>query len=144
MQPYRKPAHVISARVLILSLFACCILMGTALAKKPPKTYPEEGKVIGTGVLEHQVGIYSHSYTVETDVNIFLLDCDKRGGVFHHTGEECGGDKKIQVGDIIHFRVEKEWFYIPVTETNPDSDSGQKEQGEERLRVLRLELKTGN
>ena len=131
--------------MLIFICLTVCFFSSVAVAKKPPKAYPEEGKVIGTGVLEHQVGMYSHTYTLETGAKVYLLDCDKRGNVFHHTGEECGGNKRLQVGDTIHFRVEKEWLYIPVTETSTDSDRiDHTEQTEQRLRVLREELKPTN
>ena len=130
---------------LLLACLTALIFTSIALAKKAPKVYPQEGKVVGTGVLEHQVGYYSHTYTVETGEKVFLLDCDKSGSFFHHTGEECGGNKKLQVGDVIHFRLEKEWFYIPVTETVKDSDNiDHQEQTDQRPRVLREELKSSN
>ena len=126
----------------VLAFLTVCLFVSNSDGKKQPKTYPEEGKVIGTGTLEHQVGIYSHTYTIESGDKVFLLDCDNRGSIFHHTGEECGGTKKIQVGDVLHFRIEKEWFYIPITETVSNADNSEGEQqGEQKLRILRQELK---
>ena len=138
----RENNLVRQGRLLWLILLMVSLL---ASGKKQPKTYPEEGKITGTGVLEHQVGIYSHTYTVETNDKVFVLDCDKRGNIFRHTGEECGGEKKFQVGDLVHFRIDKEWFCIPVTENVSDSDRCEhKEQGEQKLRILRQQLKSNN
>lgn len=160
MQQYRKLAYVIPSRVLILSLFASCFLAGTAFAKKPPKTYPEEGKVIGTGTSGQATtaGLtmgsatpltrtkYTHTYKVETATSILVLDCGKLP-FFGSTGGDCGGDKKIKLGDVIHFRIEKEWAYIPVTQTVADnpydssSTNSHPEQDEQKLRILSEELK---
>jgi hypothetical protein len=120
--------------VLILSVLALSIRPGTAFAKKPPKTYPEEAKVIGTSVSQSA----RYVYKVETDTRTYELECDKapRPGLSTYTPRECGGAKKIQIGDVIHFRSEKGWAYIPVTETDGLS-------GEQRLRVQREELKPG-
>lgn len=82
-----------------------------AFAQKPPKSYPEEGKVIGRGTTEHTAGVstfYTQTYKVETDKAIFVLDCCKKP-FFGKRGAECGGDKKIQLGEAIRFRVEKNY-----------------------------------
>ncbi len=73
--------------------------------------------------------MYSHTYKIETDTKVFELDCDKTA-MFHSTGEGCGGDKKLEIGDVIHFRVEKESFYIPLADGS-----------EQKLRILSQELK---
>jgi hypothetical protein len=159
MHHYRKLACGIPERLLILSLFAFCILAGTAFAKKPPKTYPEEGRVIGTGTSGQATtaGLtmgsapltrtkYTHTYKVETATSILVLDCGKLP-FFGSTGGECGGDKKIKLGDVIHFRIEKDSAYIPVTQTVPDDSSDpsnrntHQEQDEQKLRILSQELK---
>jgi len=49
-------------------------------------------------------------------------------------GEECGGSKKLQVGDVIHFRIEKGQAYIPITRTDNSA-------AEEKLRILSTALK---
>jgi hypothetical protein len=129
---------------LVLACLAAFILLtSAAIAKKQTKVYPQEGKVVGTGVLEHHVGYYSHTYTVQTSEKVLLLDCDKSGNFIHRTGEGCGGNKKLQVGDVIHFRLEKEWLYLPVTETFADIDNiDRQQQTEQRLRVLKEEPKS--
>lgn len=119
------------------------LLLGSANAKKPPKTYPEEGKIVGTGTLEHQVGYYSHTYTLETSSKRLWLDCPHGGSLFQHVGSECGGKEPIKVGDVVHFRVEKDWLYVLVTRDVYDDakhDLVPKED-EEKLRILNEELK---
>jgi hypothetical protein len=49
-------------------------------------------------------------------------------------GEECGGSKKLQVGDVIHFRIDKDRAYIPITKAYNSA-------GEEKLRILSTALK---
>ena len=124
------------------------VLSQPALAKHPPKSYPESGKVIASGLNEHTkshpawggqngspahgggtYSVYSHTYKIETDTKIFELDCGKTA-MFHSTGEGCGGDKKLEIGDAIHFRIEKDSFYIPLADGS-----------EQKLRILSQELK---
>jgi len=87
------------------------ILIGTGFAGNPAKTYPEQGKVIANGTIGPTLGqttIYTHVYEVETDKAVFVLDCGKKP-FFSRRGGECGGDQKIQIGDLLHFRIEKNW-----------------------------------
>ena len=139
------------AFVLLLLIFAAAALPDMAVAKKQPKTYPEEGKVTASTVNEVPYrrtasgangttypvhGIHrTRVYTVETASRIFDLDCGKTPSLFSSTPGECGGDKKIQLGDTIHFRLEKGWAYIPAPEAAYPAQ-------EERLRVLKEEMKT--
>jgi hypothetical protein len=132
------------ARTFFRVLFAGALLalaQGEALADKKPKTYPETGKVIGLGTTPHTRGhgtVYSHTYKVETDNAIFLLDCGKLP-FMAGTGAECGGEqRKLQLGDEIHFRIEKSDAYISA----PDL-SGGTGSDEERLRIISQELKPG-
>lgn len=130
----------------LVSSFCICVFIGTALAKKVPKSYPQEGKVIGTGTTEHTdssgsggaqstLSHYSHVYTVETATEVFKLDCGKLPKfVWSSTGAECGGSKKIQIGDVLHFRVQKGWVYIPLGDGQDAS--------EQKLRILSEEMKS--
>jgi hypothetical protein len=79
--------------------------------------------------------VYTHTYKIETSTKTYQLDCDEDNG--------CGGDKKIQIGDVIHFRLEKGWAYIPVVETTTDLSTYAKQtvSREQRLRILSEELK---
>jgi hypothetical protein len=144
---------------LVLLILALVVLPGPTLAKKPSKTYPEQGKVTATSVNQvpyhqtvggangttisvHRIRI-TRTYEVVTDNRIYQLDCGKTPPIFSSTPEECGGDKKIQIGDLIRFRLEKGWAYIPAVETVTDSSTYVKQSvcTEERLRVLSEELK---
>ena len=53
----------------------------------------------------------SHSYKVETATRVIELDCLKKG-MFKY--KDCGGEDGMQVGDVIHLRIEKGWAYIPL------------------------------
>jgi len=116
---------------LVLLVLALSFPPGTAFAKKQPKTYPEEGKVIGMGF--NQLG-RSRTYKVETDTRIYELDCSKPSFFPNSAVPECGGERKLQIGDVIHFRTEKGWAHIPVSAFVSDTD-------EQKLRILREEMK---
>jgi hypothetical protein len=136
-----------------MSVVVMSILAGIAFATKEPKTYSEEGRVIGTGTKEHtrtdgsifgspgggtngsvsSRSKYTHTYKVQTATKIFEMDCGKEA-VFHSTGAEClAGSKPIQVGDVLHFRIDKDYAYIPLL------DSTGTQTGEEKLRILSAE-----
>jgi hypothetical protein len=68
-----------------------------------------------------------------TGTKSYVLECGHKP-VFGTTGEECGGNKKLQIGDVIHFRIEKDKAYIPITKTDSSV-------GEEKLRILSTTLK---
>jgi len=137
-----KPAF--GVLVLCVSVLSSSLV---AFAKRESKAYPESGKVIGTGLNEHTkshpawsdpngtshgggaYSAYSHTYRVETDTRIYELDCGKTA-MFHSTGKACGGDKGLQIGDVIHFRIEKDSFFIPL----PDGS-------EQKLRIVSQDLK---
>ena len=125
-------------RALIVLTLAHAVLSQSALASKEPKTYPEVGKVTGVGQSKRSGGnggtVFTRTYKVETDTKIYEVDCGQLP-FFTRTGGECGGDKKLQIGDEIHFRTQKGWVYVPVTE------SGQ--ALEQKLRILSEDLKPG-
>ena len=127
------PLVTLAGVVLILTL-----TQGSVLATKKPKTYPETGKVIGTGTTGHTRGngtAFSHTYKIETDKAILLVDCGKLP-FFGGTGEECGGQKKIQIGDVLHFRIENSNIYIPVADP-----SGAEGSDEQKMRIMSQEAK---
>ena len=148
---HHRPGHNLMYMP-VLSVVLVGILAGIAFAKKEPNTYPEEGRVIGTGTTEHtrtngsifgtggttngsvsSRSKYTHTYKVQTATKVFELDCGKEA-VFHSTGAEClSGGKPIQVGGVIHFRIEKDNAYLPL----PDQNGMQGE--EEKLRILSAE-----
>ena len=116
--------------VLAIFTMVSSVLAGAIFAKNVPKNYPEEAKVTGIGTDEHANRVHSHVYKLETENKILVLDCGTR---FGFSGGECGGDKKIQIGDVIHFRREKNSAYIPITYSG--------EQTEQKLRIVSEEMK---
>jgi hypothetical protein len=64
--------------VLAIFILALGLLSVTAFAKKEAKTYPEEGKIVATGLSEWVVNSqhqYAHTYTVVTNSRSDLLEC---------------------------------------------------------------------
>lgn len=121
--------------VLVVFIVAL-VLPQCVFAKKESKTYPEEGKIVATGLTgwvinrQHQ---YVHTYTVVSGGKSYLLECGHKP-LFGTMGEECGGSKKLQIGDVIHFRVENGRVYIPITKIDNST-------GEEKLVILSTEIK---
>jgi len=149
---FAKQWSVRSRGVGVVLILAGSVLAGTAFAGTKDPTYPEEGKVTATSVNQVPVTTYtqangvtipvktirlSRTYTVQTETKTYDLDCGKTPHMFSRTPGECGGTKKIQVGDSIHFRLQKGWAYIPITEMN----GGKEESKEQKLRVVNEELK---
>lgn len=140
--PHSKERCKPSLYLLALFIFALIVLSGAAAAKEA-KAYPESGKVIGVGQSEHtkthpntgNIGgdtysVYSHTYKIETDTKIYELDCGKTPMFIGTTGGQCGGDKPLQIGDLIHFRVEKGSAHILLSNGS-----------EQKLRILNEEAK---
>ena len=161
MQCHGRGVHKFTS--VILCVFLLGILPGSAAGKKEPKSYPEEGKIIGIGTTEHthvdgsilgapgttttgSVGSrskYTYTYKVQTGTKILQLDCGQEA-LFHSTGKECGGDKPLKLGDVIHFRIEKASVYIPVTakvsvDGYDPSRGTREEQVEQKLRIMSQE-----
>jgi hypothetical protein len=122
--------------VLAVLILALTLLSVTVFANKGPKTYPEEGKIVATGLSEWVINSqhqHAHTYTVVTGAKSYVLECGHKP-LFGSMGEECGGSKKLQIGDVIHFRIEKDRAYIPITKTDNSV-------AEEKLRILSTALK---
>jgi hypothetical protein len=145
--PHDRGRRILPA--LLSFLFAVALLGGVASADKHPKDYPEQGKIVGVGTSGRTVAagngsrtVYTHVYKVETATKMFQLDCGKTP-LFFSTGGECGGDKKLKIGDVLHFRIKNQWAYIPIMETETDSTTFVKQTvaTEERLRILSEDLK---
>lgn len=111
------------------------VLLSSALtaptwAQKAPPVYPNEGKIVGIGV---NSVTSTRTYRVLTETKSYELDCGKHA-FLSRTPPECGGLKKLQIGDVLHFRSEKDKVFIPV---EPMVDPS----GEQKLRVLKEELR---
>ena len=81
--------------------------MCRACQERRPDRRPLAGRGSGHGGGTYSA--YSHTYKIETDTKIFELDCGKTA-MFHSTGEGCGGNKKLEIGDVIHFRIKQGLF----------------------------------
>lgn len=111
------------------------VLLSSALtavtwAQKAPQVYPDEGKIVGVGV---NPVTSTRTYRVLTETKSYELDCGKHAFI-SRTPRECGGLKKLQIGDVLHFRLEKDKVFIQV---EPEVDRS----GEQKLRVLKEELR---
>lgn len=109
----------------------CCLAYAT-VAFAGEKTYPLEGKVVALGTTQETIGVAGpqaqvstvvyRTYTVQSQTRIYVLKCPyvNRGnpvlsaiiGYQHNSLGECGGTKKIAIGDVIHFRRAKNNAYI--------------------------------
>ena len=89
------------------------------------KDYPIEGTVTALGTSQETTGggstststVVHRTYTVKTPTRVFVLQCPYWMNGFHiHSASECGGKKKIEIGDAIHFRVEKNRAHLLTAE----------------------------
>ena len=130
------PSGVREFAIRVVVIAVSLSLPGSVVAKKEAKTYAEEGKIVATGLTEWVINSkhqYAHTYTVVTNAKSYVLECSHKP-VFGTVGEECGGSRKLQIGDVIHFRIENDRVYIPITKID---NSG----GEEKLRILSTTLR---
>lgn len=87
--------------------------------------YPIQGTVTALGTSQEMTGggstsVVTHvhrTYTVRTPTRVFVLVCPHWMDGFHiHAPSECGGKKKIEIGDAIRFRVEKNRVHVLTAE----------------------------
>jgi hypothetical protein len=102
------------------------------LALAGSKEYPIKGTVIALGTSQETTGggsttggegsaaVVSHvhrTYTVKTSTRVFVLECPHWMDGFHiHAPSECGGKNRIEIGDAIRFRVEKNRAHVLTAE----------------------------
>src|SRR5271157_387130 len=127
--PMQHAHSVRSTWTLTLSRLTIVFLFftATAFAKEKKKEYPESGKVIAV-ILNRVVSRYV--YRVETETRIYELQCEN-SGLFSTPVCKRNG-KPIALGDVLQFRIEKEWAYVP-----KESDS----ESEPRFRILSTAMK---
>ncbi len=122
-----------------IALLCCAALTSVAFAGRP-KEYPIEGTVTALGTNQQLMGggstsvstFFHRTYTVRTATRVFVLECPYPMNGFHiGVPRECGGKKKIEVGNTIRFRVEKDHAYI-------QTDMGK----EQKLKILSESLKS--
>jgi Cu/Zn superoxide dismutase len=89
------------------------------------KDYPIEGTVTALGTTQETTGggntststVIHRTYTVKTPTRVFVLQCPYWMSGFHiHSASECGGKRKIEIGDAIRFRVEKNRAHLLTAE----------------------------
>ncbi len=96
------------------------------------KEYPIQGTVTALGTSQETTGggstavgggstaVVTHvhrTYTVKTPDRVFVLECPYWMDGFHIlSASECGGKKKIEIGDAIRFRVEKNRVHVLTAE----------------------------
>jgi hypothetical protein len=96
------------------------------------KDYPIQGTVTALGTSQETTGgastavvggstsVVTHvhrTYTVKTPTRIFVLECPHWMDGFHiYSASECGGKKKIEIGDAIRFRIEKNRAHVLTSE----------------------------
>lgn len=93
-----------------------CFLAFPSLIRANGKDYPLQGTVAALGTSQETTGggsspVFTHThrtYTVKTSTRIFVLECPySMDAIRILAPSECGGKRKIQIGDTIHFRIEK-------------------------------------
>ena len=108
----------------------CCLAYST-VAFGGEKEYPLEGKVVALGTSQEMTGgsgplvvngqgsgtgvstQVHRTYTVKSQTRVYVLQCPYWMSGFHiHSPSECGGTKKIEIGDVIHFRMAGNYAYI--------------------------------
>ena len=102
-------------------VLVCCLTLATIVFAGSGE-HPMEGTVTALGTSQETTGsggstpVYTYvhrTYTVKTPTRMFVLECPYQMGGLHIGGpSECGGKKKIGIGDSIHFRVEKNHAYV--------------------------------
>ena len=102
-----------------------CSVFLTSTAFAGGKQYPTEGIVSSVGTTQDTSGgdkmpIITHTYrtyVLKTPERILTLKCPYDMDSLHiFSPSECGGKKKIALGDILHFRVSKRYAYIQTSE----------------------------
>lgn len=120
-----------------IALLCCAALTSVAFAGT--KEYPIAGTVTALGTNQELMGggstsvstIFHRTYTVSTPTQVFVLECPNWMNGFHvHSPSECGGKKKIEIGNTVRFRVENDHAYL-------QTDMGK----EEKLKILSESMK---
>ncbi len=110
---------------------AAILLPTYASGGENEKQYPIQGKVTARAITSDIFGgkdvttTKHRVYTVQTSNRTYVLECEYwLNGIHIHSARECGGSKAIQLGDLLHFRIENDYAYV------------QTDKGEDRLDIL--------
>ena len=115
MERFQHPAVGHLGMGLIL-LFSLCVVLPT-VAFAGEKQYPVEGTVTALGTEKEPMGPHQlfeyRTYTVKTLSRIFVLRCpNDMNAVLAKRGCSGVGKKQIEIGDMIHLRIEKRNAYM--------------------------------
>lgn len=117
-----------------LTVVVLCFMAFPSMLFAGSKEHPMQGTVTALGTSQDTTGggttpVFTHvhrTYTVKTDTRVFVMECPyDMEAIPIVAPRECGGKKKIAIGDEIHFRLEKNNAFV-LTAQGKD----------ERLRVL--------
>lgn len=111
-------------RHLRLPLVILCFVAFSTILFARGKEHPIQGTVtaVGTSQDTTSVGgsVITHvrrTYTVKTDARVLVLECPYDMEALHiFAPSECGGKKKIAIGDAIRFRLEKNHAFVLTAE----------------------------
>ena len=104
-----------------LTLLILCFAAFSGMLFAVGKEHPLQGTVTALGTSQDTTGggstpVFTHvhrTYTVRTDTRVFVLECPYDMDALHiFAPSECGGKKKIAIGDAIHFRLKKDNAYV--------------------------------
>ena len=104
-----------------LTLLILCFAAFPGILLAGGKEHPLQGTVTAVGTSQDTTGggstpVFTHvhrTYTVRTDTRVFVLECPYDMDALHILApSECGGKKKIAIGDAIHFRLKKDHAYV--------------------------------
>lgn len=117
-----KTVKTFAFGLLGLPLVILCIVAFPGMLFGGGKEHPLQGTVTALGTSQDTTGgggsvpVFTHvhrTYTVRTDTRVFVLECPfDMEGLPIIERKDCGGKKKIAIGDAIHFRVEKNDAYV--------------------------------
>ena len=129
-----KMVRQVALAHLRLALIILCFAAVPGMLFAGGKEYPVQGTVTALGTSQDTTGggsssVFTHvhrTYTVRADARVFVLECPyDMDTIPIFAPRECGGKKKIAIGDVIHFRLKKNNAYV-LTSQGKD----------ERLRVV--------
>lgn len=116
-----KTVKTVTVGHLGLLLVLLCLVTFPTMLFAGGKVHPMQGTVTALGTSQDTTGggstpVFTHvhrTYTVTTDTRIFVLECPYDMEALHIVApSECGGKKKIAIGDTIHFRLEKNNAFV--------------------------------
>lgn len=115
---------VASFRNLGLTLRILCFLAFSTTLFAGNKEHPMQGIVTTVGTSQDTTTVAGtvithlrRTYTVKTDARVLVLECPyDMDGLHIFAPSECGGKKKIAIGDVIRFRLEKNYAFMLTAE----------------------------